>query len=377
MRGGRDPGAFTRAAGADWADIARRGTRLFAAMATSRHRGVEIATTPKREVWREGKVSLHRYEPAAEPRLGPLLILQGLFGRQTIADLEPRRSLVRRLLEAGADTWVIDWGNPTRADRCNDFTDYADIWLGEALARIAEETGARAGVLGICQGGVFALCQAALHPERVAGLALAVTPVDFHAEEEHPSRGHLNAWCRGLDAETVDAFLAERGLVPGAIAGAVFQSLSPMKAATKYGPDLLALADDPQAIDTFLRMEAWLADRPDHPAAAARQWLVELYIENRLARGRFRLDGRRVELTRIACPILNIVALEDHIVPPASARALDGLTASRDYRLLEVPTGHVGAFVSEKAQGIVAPALIDWLGRLDEPAARPRAGTGC
>ncbi len=376
--GGPDPGR----AAADWAEIARRGARIFGTMLRSAGDRLRIATSPKREVWRDGKVSLHRYASEGPPRLGPLLIVHGLFGRQTIADLEPERSLVRRLLNGGADTWVIDWGNPSRADAFLDMADYALGWLGDALAVVEAETARRPALFGICQGGVFALCQAARAPERVAGVALAVTPVDFHADAiaakaSGAEPGLLNAWARGLPASTVDAFIDERGVIPGETTGALFQGLSPFRTAQKYGPDLLAIADDPEALDTFLRMELWLADRPDHPGAAARQWIVELYGENRLALGRFELDGRPVDLGRIACPILNIVARDDHIVPPPCSRALERLTASRDYRLVEVPTGHIGVFVSEKAREIVAPATLDWLARIaPAQAARPGLGSG-
>ncbi len=373
MSGGGDggPAAFGAAL--------RRAARLGASFARASQDGVAIATTPKREAWRQGKVSLHRYRPLAPPRLGPLLILHGLFGRQTITDLEPERSLVRRLLEAGVDLWVLDWGNPSRADRCLDFTDYAVHWLGDAIEAICDETGGdRVALFGICQGGVFALCQAALFPERVSGLALAVTPVDFHADIRDPDPGHgvLNLWMRALDPEVFERFLAERGGIPGALAGAIFQSVLPARLQRRYGPELFDLADDPAALETFLKMETWLSDRPDHPAGAARQWVLELYQRNALVAGQFALEGRRVDLGAITCPILNIVAAEDHIVPPPCARALAGLTASRDYRLLEVPTGHIGVFVSEKAKALVAPAVIDWLGRLRLAAGAPDRAEG-
>jgi polyhydroxyalkanoate synthase len=355
--------------GADWAERARRGIRLAGTLAEAAGAGPEIATAPKREIWRDGGVTLHRYQPETpDPPLGPLLILQGLVGRQTITDLEPGRSLVRRLLAGGADLYVIDWGSPTRAEMCLDMTDYAEFWLGDALAAVRAESGrARAALLGICQGGVFALCHAARHPERVAGLATMVTPVDFYADRADPDPAHgiLNVWARSLEPELVAAAIDERGLVPGAVTGAVFQMLTPARTAAKYSTELADLADDGAALATFLRMERWLADRPDHPGAAAKEWLIELYHRNRLVEGSFEIAGEPVDLGRVACPVLNIYARDDHIVPAPCAAALAGLTASPDYRALEVPTGHIGVFVSRTAQEIVPPAILDWLGRLD------------
>jgi len=344
--------------------------RLAAALAEAEALGTEIATTPKDTIWRDGKATLARYCPLVDAKpLGPMLILQGLFGRQTITDLEPERSLVRRLLGGGVDLYVLDWGEPSRADLFMDFTDYAIDGLGDAIDAMAEASGGRrAALLGICQGGVFALCQAALCPERVAGLALAVTPVDFHADRQDPDPAHgfLNLWMRNLPATLLDEAIDSFGNLPGSLTGAVFQQLTPMRTAAKYSTELADLAKDPAGLATFLRMETWLADRPDLPGAAAKQWLIELYHENRLAAGRFALDGRPVDLGQVRCPILNIVARHDHIIPPPCSRALEHLTASQDYRLLEVPTGHIGVFVSQKARDLVAPGLIDWLSGLDQ-----------
>ena len=272
------------------------------------------------------------------------------------------------VLAGGADLYVIDWGSPTRAEMCLDMTDYAAFGLADALAAVRAESGrARAALLGICQGGVFALCHAARHPERVAGLATMVTPVDFHADRADPDPAHgiLNVWARSLEPELVAAAIDERGLVPGAMTGAVFQMLTPARTAAKYSTELADLADDGAAPATFLRMERWLADRPDHPGAAAKEWLIELYHRNRLVEGSFEIAGEPVDLGRVACPVLNIYARDDHIVPAPCAAALAGLTASPDYRALEVPTGHIGVFVSRTAQEIVPPAILDWLGRLD------------
>jgi len=81
--------------------VARRLAALARRLAETRGgAGIEIATTPKDEVWRDGRFSLCRYRPVvARPRLGPLVILHGLVGRHTMTDLEPGRSLVERLLK--------------------------------------------------------------------------------------------------------------------------------------------------------------------------------------------------------------------------------------------------------------------------------------
>lgn len=350
------------------AELTRRMTRLARRLGESGTRQVEIATTPKDLVWRDGKVSLSRYRPVAEPHLGPMVIVHGLIGRATMSDLEPGRSLVERLVAAGVDTYVVDWGNPTRADRFLDFTDYADVFLGEILAAVARTSGeSRAVIFGICQGGDFALCHAALHPHRLKGLALAVTPVDFHAdvEDPEPTHGHLNLWTRSLDPDLIRRMVDDWGNLPGELTGAVFQNLAPARTVSKYSADLLEIAEDDDAFETFLRMEKWLADRPDHPGEAAKDWLIGLYAENRLVKGSFVVGGRPVRLGDIACPVINIFGLRDHIIPPPCSKALRRHLRNVAYREVEVPTGHIGVFVSRRAQQIVPPALVDWLSGLD------------
>jgi polyhydroxyalkanoate synthase len=108
-------------------------------------------------------------------------------------------------------------------------------------------------------------------------------------------------------------------------------------------------------------MEKWLADRPHHPGEAAKQWLKELYQENRLVDGSFILSGRQVNLKSITAPVLNVFALDDHIIPPDTSRALGAKIGSKDYTEIPLPGGHVGLFVSSKSQGKLSKSIADWL----------------
>ena len=116
-----------------------------------------IATTPKDAVWRQDKVTLYRYRPVTEQKVKtPVLIAYGLVGRYTMADLQEDRSLVRNLLNLGVDLYVVDWGNPSRADRWLTLDDYINGYLGECVEVIRERHGIDSvNLLGICEGGVF------------------------------------------------------------------------------------------------------------------------------------------------------------------------------------------------------------------------------
>ena len=269
------------------------GAKLFEEI---RDEDVAIATTPKDEVWRQDKVTLYRYRPVTEPKVStPVLIAYGLVGRYTMADLQEDRSLVRNLLNLGVDLYVVDWGNPSRADRWLTLDDYINGYLGECVEVIRERHGTdKVNLLGICEGGVFTLCYAALHPETVKNLVITITPVDFHADasEERLGFGFINLWARSLKPEDIDRLIEAHGNLPGDLMGSVFSMMTPMRTLTKYNLDLLEVMDDKKKLLNFLRMEKWIADRPHHPGEAAKQWLKDLYQGNKLVKGELELGGQ-------------------------------------------------------------------------------------
>ncbi|WP_020180029.1 class III poly(R)-hydroxyalkanoic acid synthase subunit PhaC [Methylopila sp. M107] len=326
---------------------------------------IDVGATPKTLIERRDKVELFRYDALAEAKIGtPVLIVYGLIGRYTMADLQPDRSLVRSLLGKGLDLWLIDWGQPGRAERWLTIDDYVDDYIDSAVSRICAETGHdKITLLGICEGGVFTTCYTALHKERVKNLVLTITPIDFHAEIDSAAQHHgfLNVWTRSLAPEDIDKMVDALGVIPGEFMSSIFSLMTPMRSLTKYNLDLIDIIDDKDKMMNFLRMEKWLADRPDHPGAAGRQWLKELYQENQLFEGKFALSGRTVDLADIDVPVLNVYALDDHIIPPGSSKALVQKVGSDDYTEIPLPGGHVGLFVSSRSQGKLTENIADWL----------------
>jgi polyhydroxyalkanoate synthase len=323
-----------------------------------------IATVPRDEVWREDMVRLYRCKPVVDsPHAVPILITYALVGRFQMIDLEVERSLVRKLLAQGFDVYFIDWGLPGRAQRWLTIDDYVSGYLDRCVDVIRSRANVDTiNMLGICQGGVFTACYAALFPQKVRNVAFTVTPIDFHADRDDPQSGsgYMNQWARALTPEDIDDLVDAYGAAPGSMVGLAFLMMNPVSNLTKYTIDLIDVFDDEAKLVNFLRMERWIADRPDHPGEVVRQWFKDLYQENKLVRNELVLGGRTVDLRAITMPVLNIYATGDTVIPVACSQGVGGHFGTDDYTELAVPGGHIGTFVGGKAQKILAPSLADW-----------------
>jgi polyhydroxyalkanoate synthase len=317
-------------------------------------REVRVGCSLKEAVWSCGKTTLYRYAPlAARSSPRPLLICFALVNRPDVLDLQPERSLVRRLLEAGHDLYLIDWGDPDDADRHIDLEEYIEAHLGGSVQHIRTQHGGEPlDLLGVCQGGVLSLCYTALHAEAVTNLITLTTPVDFHTPENL-----LSKWVRGIDT----ALLERCGNVPGELLNGLFLALMPLRLTQQKYVRLLTSNPDDRTIEDFVRMEKWIFDSPAQSAAALAQFVRWFYQENRLVRDALTIGSRRVSLRRIRTPLLNLYALEDHIVPASASMALGDHIGSRDYTGCGIATGHIGMYVSRAAGAAVPDRIVTWL----------------
>lgn len=108
-------------------------------------------------------------------------------------------------------------------------------------------------------------------------------------------------------------------------------------------------------------MEKWIFDSPDQAGETFRQFIKDFYQKNALMAGEVEIGENVIDLTNITCPVLNIYAQQDHLVPPDASTPLGGLVGSDDYKELAFPGGHIGIYVSGRAQKEVTPAIGEWL----------------
>jgi polyhydroxyalkanoate synthase len=316
---------------------------------------VDLAQSPKDLVYQEDKLKLFHFHPKREGFCPvPVLICYALVNRETMMDLEEGRSLINNLLALGLDIYIIVWGSPGRMDRFITLDDYIDVYLDDCVDFIRNERDLeKINLLGVCQGGTFTGIYTALYPEKIRNLVTMVAPFDFDTED-----GLLNVWSRHMD---VDLMVDTLGNIPGDFMNLGFLMLKPFQLMMDKYIGLVESAEDPEIVRSFLRMEKWIFDSPDQAGEAFRKFLNEMYKKNSLMKGELEINGRKVDLKRIDMPVFNIYAEQDHLVPPACSRPLGRLISSTDYIEKSFPVGHIGMYVSSRAQRELAPAIAGWL----------------
>ncbi|GAB3052244.1 class III poly(R)-hydroxyalkanoic acid synthase subunit PhaC [Stenotrophomonas tumulicola] len=315
---------------------------------------VDYGATAREEIWRDGKVALYRFVGTEAPtRKRPLLIVYALVNRPYMVDLQADRSLVQKLLALGHDVYVLDWGYPDRSARYLTLEDYLLRFIDGAVDALARRSGGPVDMLGICQGGVFALCYAALRQRKLANLVTMVTPVDFHTPDNM-----LSHWARHVD---VDLLVDTLGNIPADLMNASYLMLKPFRLNVQKYVGLLDILDDKAALEDFLRMEKWIFDSPDLAGEAFRDFIKQFYQANGLIEGGVRIGAETVDLAKVTLPVLNIYAEQDHLVPPDASRAMRGRLGSTDYTESSFRGGHIGIYVSGRAQREVPATIHGWL----------------
>jgi polyhydroxyalkanoate synthase len=361
-----DPGAD---AGRLFLELGSRAAQTLARLRLARD--VRVGCSARRAVWSDHKTTLYQYladaphalagaragggtTRAARRKARPLLLCFALVNRPYILDLQPDSSLVRRLLDAGFDVHLVDWGDPDDGDRLRDLNDYLEQGLGGCVRHLlATHRVAALDLIGVCQGGALSLCYTALHPGEIANLVTLTTAVDFQTPADL-----LSKWVRELDTR----LLERAGNVPGELLNALFLSLMPFRLTQQKYVRLLTGRADQRAVEDFVRMERWIFDSPPQAAVALAQFVRWFYQENRLLRGTLELGGRTVDLKNVRAPLLNLYASADHLVPAAACAVMGRHVGSTDYSACAIDTGHIGMYVSRKAREEIPQRIIAWLG---------------
>jgi polyhydroxyalkanoate synthase len=344
----------------EWEDLQRK--TLKAAELLTNPPDVAVGATPHEVVYSDGKVRLLHYHSMTEKQHEvPLLVIYALINKPYILDLQPDRSVIRRLLLDGFDVYLIDWGTPTEGDKYITLDDYVNWYIDDIVDFMRNEHDLESiSILGYCMGGTISVMYTACHPEKVKNFILMAAPLDFEAD-----MGPLKLWSQSefFDA---DKLVDTVGNVPGEFLNFGYLLLDPISNLyTKY-IKFIDKVDNEDFVSMFFRMEKWVNDGIPVAGEAYRQFIKDLYQENRLVTGQLHLNGSRVDLKNIDMPLLSLVAKYDHLVPPESSMSFNDLVASKDKDMIVFPTGHIGLSVSSATHAKLWPKVASWLEKRSE-----------
>ncbi len=318
---------------------------------------VRVGATPAEAVFKLDKLQLLQYKTDTQQQFStPTLVVFALINRPYILDLKPGKSVVAHFVNQGFDTYNLDWGIPTDSDSHLGMEDYVERYYDTVVEKVRERSGCdKINILGYCMGGSMSAMYASLYPEKIKNLIMLAAPVDWS------SRDHLLA--KWLDKEyfDVDKLIDVHGNAPADLLQSSFELLKPVSNYVEKYVKFYEKMEDEKFLEDFFAMEAWLNDNIPVAGEMFREFVKYCMQENRLIKGELKIGDRLVDLKKITCPVLNITAENDHLVPCGLSRPFNDAIGSTDHKWVNLKAGHIGLAVGSRAHRELWPEATSWL----------------
>ena len=272
-----------------------------------------------------------------------------------IADYFKGQSLIETLLKNGLSrVFLTDWKSASE--------DMKDLEIDQYLAELnvcVDDLGGRVNLVGLCQGGWMSAMYAARYPDKVATLVLAGSPIDTDAGDG-PIKRMVHSYPTSFYEELV---AAGGGLMRGQFMLDGWKNMHPEQHYMREHIDLYEHIDDPAYLRKQENFESWYENTIDLPGRWYLQAIIQLFKENRLAKGTFVGLGRRLNLKDVACPAYLLAGEADDITAREQVFGAENLLGTPKDKIVKtlVPGGHIGLFMGARNLVETWPQIARWI----------------
>ena len=308
--------------------------------------GENIAATKGNVVHQTPLYQLIQYDPTTEDVLEtPLIIFPPWINRFYILDLTAEKSFIKYCVDHGITVFIVSW-------KSADSTMKDIVWDDYIAAQIDAIDTVRSGLdvpdvhaIGYCVAGTtlaatLSILAATDAADKVRSATFFTAQVDFSTS------GELLHFIDDQQIAMMEALSAPQGYMDGRFLALTFNMLR--------GKDLIwstvvknyLLGEDYPAFDLL----HWNGDVTNLPAKWHRNYVIDLYRDNRLVKpDDLSALGTPIDLRRVKTPTYIQAGREDHIAPAESVWKLhDHFTGPKKFVL--AGSGHIAGVVNPPAQ---------------------------
>lgn len=307
--------------------------------------GKNLAATPGKVVFRNRLLEVIHYAPTTEKVYEtPIVIVTPWINKFYILDLNPKKSLIKFLLDQGFSVFITSWKNPTAEMKDLTFDDY----LTDGISKIVDTARAISGAnqvhaVGYCIGGAALATYLAWANRRyaaldvpVASVTLLATLVDYHKP------GDIEVFLDQGSFKWLSRAMHQKGFLDGKEMAASFRLLRSNSLIWHYVVHGYLYGEAPAPFDVLY----WNMDTTRMPAKMHEWYLREFYLNNNLIKkDGLTVAGESIDLSRIKQPLYSVAAKDDHIAPWRSAFRVNNYFSGPKRQVLS-SSGHILGIVN-------------------------------